>query len=194
MSKLELRRRLKIGSIGVTGTPGTGKKSMAPLVAKKLGLEAASLNELAERFRAVLQPSGEVDTAAFRRRLARRTPRPSLYYGHLLPYVFDGDDLAGVVVLRCEPGVLRGRLLERGYSGQKLVENVEAELIGVISSDAYDVFGRGKTFEVDTTRTSPAEASTEALDLLRGTRAPGRIDWTVTYDSGAKLRLLLSAE
>jgi broad-specificity NMP kinase len=63
-----------------------------------------------------------------------------------------------------------------------------------VSSDAYESFGEAKTFEVDTTYSTPSEAAGTAVEILKGkTGAPPRIDWTVNYDSGAKLRLLLTA-
>ena len=175
----------------MTGTPGTGKKSIAPLVAKALALDPVGLNDLAKRLGP--KPRGEVDTGALRERIARSKAPPSVYFGHLLPYVFENGALSRVVVLRCEPAVLKERLSRRGYPPKKLVENVEAELIGVVSSDAFGVFGGQRAFDFDTTYSTPVEAASAITDVLKGSAPPpARIDWTVTYDSGAKLRLLLS--
>lgn len=182
------------GSVGITGTPGTGKKSISKLVAVQLGLEPSSLNELAKEFRVLDPTTGEVDTDALARRLAGHGQRKdALYFGHLLPYVFGRGSLTRVVVLRCDPGVLRGRLAGRGYKPKKLIEDVEAELIGLISSDAFNAFGSARTFEYDTTYTSAEEASLDIANSLSGRTLPrARIDWTENYDSGPKLRLLLS--
>jgi len=182
------------GSVGVTGTPGTGKKSVSRILAHQLGLKPSSLNSLADGFRLVDRKSGEVDTTALGARISRlRVKGGAVYYGHLLPYVFAPEALTKVVVLRCEPGVLKKRLAERGYPDRKLIDNVEAELIGLVSSDAFAVYGDAKALELDTTHTSPQEAALTIAKVLRGeARAQGRIDWTVNYGSGAKLRLLLS--
>jgi len=182
------------GSIGVTGTPGTGKKSVSRILAHELGLKPSSLNDLADGLRLVDRRSGEVDTAALRTRISRlRDKGGTVYFGHLLPYVLAPEALTKVVVLRCEPDVLKERLTERGYPAGKLIDNVEAELIGLVSSDAFAAYGDTKTLELDTTHTSPKEAALNIAKVLRGeTRAQQRIDWTVNYDSGAKLRLLLS--
>ena len=98
-----------------------------------------------------------------------------------------------MVVLRCEPMILKSRLSRRGYSSRKIIDNVEAELIGLIASDVVAKFGREKTLEFDTTASTPASASKSIVRLVRdqkGTRP--RIDWMSSYGSARKLRALLS--
>ena len=43
------------------------------------------------------------------------------------------------VIIRCEPSVLRERLQSRDYSVQKVEENVECELIGLITAECLDL-------------------------------------------------------
>ncbi len=98
-----------------------------------------------------------------------------------------------VVVLRCEPPVLKKRLVSRGYARDKVVANVEAELIGLVSSEAFETFGESRTLEVDTSHTSRAEAARLATTAVREEPTQRkRIDWTLSYDSARKLRSLLS--
>ena len=182
------------GIIGVTGTPATGKKSTAPLLAKELGLKCAGINDLAVSYGLSERADGEteVDTAALRRRLRALEP-PVVVYGHLLPFVLQSRAVSKVVVLRCDPSVLKQRLQARGYEPRKVLDNLEAELIGIVSSDAYDAFGPEKVFEVDSTRTPPAAVAASAARVIGGASPPGpRFDWTASYDTGAKLRSLLS--
>lgn len=134
-----------------------------------------------------------IDTKRLKSVLTKELKGPVVLYGHLLPYVLDPALASRVVVLRCEPSVLKARLQHRGYPREKVIENVEAELIGVVSADAYQAFGDGKTFEFDTSQTSPAAAVSSLAALLRRPEGPQRIDWTTAYDSGLKLRSLLSA-
>jgi len=181
------------GMLGITGTPGTGKKSIAPIVAKLLGTKCLNLNEVAKSYGLVTRRSGSVDTQKLRARLKGDFSGNAVVYGHLLPYVISSSALSKVIVLRCQPGVLKERLRLRGYSPSKIIENVEAELIGVVSSDAFDTYGRAKTQEVDTTNASPAEAASAVIEAAASRqRETPRIDWTLDYDSGAKLRHLLS--
>lgn len=182
-----------MGVLGITGTPGTGKKSIAPIVAERLEAQCLSLNELAKSYSLVSRKSGVVDTRRLRSKLQHNPLKSAVVYGHLLPYAVPPSAVSKVIVLRCEPGVLKKRLRLRGYSIPKIVENVEAELIGIVSSDTFDTFGMAMTREVDTTYTSPAEAASAVVEVAASkSRETPRIDWTLNYDSGAKLRLLLS--
>jgi adenylate kinase len=178
----------------VTGTPGTGKKSVAPLVARRLGLPCRSIDGMA-RAHGLLDPgSHEVDTDSLRAKLRRLRPGPSVVYGHLVPYAVPGPSVAKALVLRCEPSVLRGRLRSRGYDANKVGENVVAELIGLLAYEARRAFGPAKVFEIDSTSTPPAETASAALAAIlerRGERT--RIDWTAGYGSARRLRSLLSA-
>lgn len=181
--------------VGITGTPGTGKKTLAPLVASKIGIPCVSLHDQAVASGLIKKDDtdAEVDTASLGRFLVKHVSRPALIYGHLLPYVLRGQEIGKVAVLRCEPTAVKRRLLARGYQPEKVVENVEAELIGVISADSMTAFGSKKTAEFDTTASEPTAAVKAISEFLKGDREPGpRIDWTFGYGSASKLRSLLS--
>ena len=180
---------------GITGTPGTGKKTIAPLVASRLGLPCIGLYDQAVSSGLIRQGDNdaEVDTTILGRFILKHVSGPALVYGHLLPYVLGGKEFRRVVVLRCEPKTLKRRLLARGYPPEKAIENVEAELIGVISTDSMTTFGGRKTAEFDTTTSRPGEAARVVSEFLKGSGRPGsRIDWTLNYASASKLRSLLS--
>jgi len=184
------------GLVGITGTPGTGKKSIAHLTAEALGLRCVSINDLALDYGLLDDSLGdaEVNVHKLRRKLAKGLRGPALVYGHLLPHVFGPDSMSKVVVLRCEPSVLKNRLTKRGYASDKVIANVEAELIGLVASETFGVFGKRKTREVDTSNTSPSDAARSAAAAFRAKSGPGkRIDWTLNYDSAFKLKSLLSA-
>jgi adenylate kinase len=177
------------GVLGITGTPGTGKKSVAPLVAAELGVPCVGLDEVAVSPRG-RRGEAEVDPRVLRRELTRRVAPPAVVYGHLLPYALERRLAAKVVVLRCEPSVLKERLRSRGYGEQKVRDNVEAELIGTILFEALKAYGRRKVSEVDTTCSTPAEAASEVVSAARGGPPRTPIDWLPGYDS-AKLTSLL---
>ncbi len=159
-----------------------------------LRVPCLSLNDLALEHRLGKRSRGEisVDPAALRRVILSAPARPCVFYGHLLPAVFERGDLDRVAVLRCEPTRLKERLLERGYRGVKLREDVEAELIGVSASEAFARFGPSKVCEFDSTTADPqVVAEAVASFETKGVReAP--IDWVANYDSAVKLRSLLS--
>jgi adenylate kinase len=183
--------------IGITGTPGVGKKSVAKVVAEKLHLRSVSLNDLAGSY-GFDQPTGtdsEVDTEAFSRVFAKRLSGRAVVYGHLLPYVLPRRMATRVAVLRCDPLVLKRRLAKRGYPSSKMIENVEAELIGLISADSFKAFGPAKPFEVDTTHSTPSEAADKVVaKALGGGSDAERLDWVVGYGTAERLRSLFSVD
>ncbi len=183
--------------VGICGTPGTGKKTIAPRVAELLGLPGAvSINSLAP------EGASDVDPKQLRRALLRSKPPRIVLVGHLLPDVLRRPEAAFVAVLRCDPAVLRNRLSERGYPPKKVTENVEAELIGVLLYECVKTYGGDLVREYDTTAAPPdATARAIARDAkvapvggakLARKRTSSWIDWTLDYDSSSKLRSLLS--
>ncbi len=178
---------------GITGTPGTGKKTLAPPVAEILGLPCVSLNDLVPTSKK-RSGSAEVDPAGLRRRLLSRGGGRCLAYGHLFPDVLERRDVERVVVLRCDPAVLKRRLLSRRYSAGKVTMNVEAELIGLISSACVSKYGGGRVVEFDTTSRNVASSAKGVAGLLKAPYpiAP-QIDWLDSYASAVKFRSLFSA-
>ena len=120
--------------IAVTGTPGVGKTSFC-----KSGIwPAISVHELAKQNDCL----GDVDSDGAAPididKLGKviRWPDKDLllidgHLSHLLP-------VDAVIVIRCNPEILRERLLVRKYPGQKIDENVECELIGTITAECLD--------------------------------------------------------
>ncbi len=163
-------------------------------MAKKLGLPVYGLNDLARSYGLAVGGDDDmsVDTDELRARVSGGIRLPSVVYGHLLPHALEARSAASVVVLRCEPSALKRRLTKRGYPPPKLLDNLEAELIGLVSSEAFAAFGAKKTSEVDTTHSAPSEAAEAVLEAFKGAPRRARVDWTLSYDSGPKLKALLS--
>jgi adenylate kinase len=183
---------------GITGTPGTGKKTVAPLVSKLMGISCFGINELAFQFGLTTRESDllEVDTRELGRRITTSSIScPSVVFGHLLPYVMANEKVSRVAVLRCEPRVLRNRLEKRGYPSEKIDENVEAEFIGVISADSIRTYGGRHVWEFDTSHKEPAVVAKELAGVFQMKQsARSRIDWVSSYASVAELRSLLPSE
>lgn len=160
----------------LTGTPGTGKSSVASFLEGK-GVRLCSLDDLATSTGArtawdPVRDSWAVDLE----RLQEGLPptRPLLLVGHLA-HLFPVD-LA--IVLRCHPEVLRGRLQKRGWADAKVRENVEAEALGTITAETPDGV---ETYEADTTSTPPEATAQVILKILqgRGEEYLGRwVDWS----------------
>ena len=164
--------------IGITGSPGTGKKSVGKLLADKTRLRFLSINEYAIRNHFAKREGTEFVVNMRKLRGKIRT-RGRVVVGHLLPYLVSNKDLDLVVVLRCSPSELRRRYFLRGYPEGKIIENIEAELIGLIAEKASREYSEGKLAEFDTTRAKPAAIVRKIENFMAGRRRPtfGKIDW-----------------
>ncbi len=157
--------------IALTGTPGTGKTTVAELL-KKRGHEVISVLEMARKHGCILDEEGdevEIDVE----RLANFR-FDGIVEGHLSHYLH--PDIT--IVLRCNPLILKERLADRGWDEEKLMENVEAELLDVILVEAIEM--NYNVFEVDTTSMTPEEVADVVENIISGEGEeyrPGRVDW-----------------
>ncbi|ADB57349.1 adenylate kinase family protein [Archaeoglobus profundus] len=162
--------------IALTGTPGVGKSTVAEILRKR-GYIVLSVNELAEKFNCII---GEeegckiVDVEKLAENVRKVVKGLTIIEGHLSHLL--NPDLA--IVLRCNPLELKRRLERKGWSEEKILENVEAELVDVILIEALDSVE--KVYEIDTTNLTPEEVANAVEEILRGESEkykPGRIDW-----------------
>lgn len=175
--------------IGITGSPATGKKSVGLELANITGRTFVSINEYAIRhgFGRWIGAEFEVNTG---RLYGRIDTTNKIVCGHLLSDVVPKDRLDLVIVLRCSPLVLRKRYKKRGYNKVKTIWNLEAELIGDISSNALKVYGIHKLAEIDMTRIrNPRTAAKRIIDIANGMkpRLFGKVDWLSHIHSAGEL-------
>lgn len=170
--------------LALTGTPGTGKTSIARELAHR-GWRVLAPGDLVDASDVPSEPDPhratrvvDVDAAgeavAPRVTAAREAGTDLVLEGHW------SHDLAlhdVVVLLRCHPGTLRERLRGKGWRDAKVRENVEAELVGVL---AHELRGEPAAAEVDTTELTPPQAADRVLEVAADpARAPppGTVDW-----------------
>jgi adenylate kinase len=174
--------------IGITGSPGTGKKSVGVELARMTGLDLLLINDFAIRNGFGTFEVGEfiVDLNKLGRAI---DTRGKIVSGHLLPYVIPKSKMDFVAVLRCPPDVLRRRYLERRYNDSKISENLEAEMIGVIAAKALEVYGLSKLAEFDTSKATPALVARRIFATIKGnsTRQFGKIDWLSPHYSSREV-------
>ncbi|MEM3403950.1 MAG: adenylate kinase family protein [Nitrososphaeria archaeon] len=158
--------------IGITGSPATGKKTLAKALSRKTAFRVVNLNYLCISRGAI---SGRdkygiiADTAKLRRIVQKEIIEDKfIIVGHLLPYVTSKKDLDIVFILRCNPYVLEERLKERKYAEKKVLMNVGAEVLGTTYIDSIKRYGIDKIHVIDTSTKMLDDVTREALSVLKG--------------------------
>lgn len=154
----------------ITGTPGTGKKSVAYLLRER-GMSTLSVEELA-RDHGILE-GDEIDISKLHAVSETLSRSKDLYiFGHLSHYT--RWDRA--FVLRCSPDVLYERLIARGWKREKVIENVRSEILDIILCEAVQ---EGEdVFQIDTTHLKPEQAAEAIMNEASPLRKrPGSISW-----------------
>jgi len=160
--------------IVITGTPGTGKTTVAKLLSRKLRLPVTHItNIVKEKKLGIGKEKGSivVDMKKLQKELEKRT---GLIEGHLaceFPL-----KSAVVIVLRCNPNVLKKRMQKRGYSSSKIMENLEAEALDYCTINAEKHY---KTvFEVDTSKKDVDKVAEHCIGILDGKRKSDKVDFS----------------
>ena len=161
--------------ICISGIPGTGKSSVSAVL-KRMGHDVVLQNDTTGNYFICDDP--DRDTAVIDEDLWASEFRPvdGIVEGHLT-HLLECDRL---VILRCRPDVLKERLVLRGYSSEKVHENVEAEALDTILIEALENHKEDIILELDTTERTPEEIATEIDDFIHGRRGAdfGNIDWS----------------
>ncbi len=142
----------------VTGTPGTGKSTVAKALAKKYGFSYLNVSTFAIERKLFTEYDEEslsyvIDEDALKRSLREAIGSGNFVvetiYPSLVPFANK------VLVLRRNPSEVWEELSSRGWPERKVAENVEAELLGVVAQEARETFG--EVCEVNTSGKSVDE-------------------------------------
>ncbi len=165
--------------IVITGTPGTGKTTIAKRVAKRIpGAELVSVNKLIREKRLFTSRASDGTMIAEMRRLrlelaglARRSRSKVLILeGHLLCDISIRG--ATAIVVRQHLPVLLRRLLKRGYAASKIRENIVSEATDYCGIHAAERYGRayevvdGKGSVNEILRIINGRGKAKTIDLL----------------------------
>lgn len=171
----------------MTGVPGVGKSTVARRMARRLGGEHINLSALAKTCSLNMGWDKERDTAivdfeGMQLRLMQlicASREPLIIEGHFAHDVVPPEAASYIFVLRRAPWVLKGELKARGYGVEKVRENVEAELIGVVLIEAVEAYGAERICEIDTTNREAKEVVDLALSIIKGDEVCvwGNVDW-----------------
>ena len=164
--------------IALTGTPGTGKTTISNVLKDDFGLKVIDLNEVIRTSQYYIgwdenRNCGVVDLEALK---AHPFADGLVIEGHISHHL----PVDRVIVLRTNPVVLRRRLQKKGFSENKIRENVEAEILDIILVEALGLHGNN-VYEVDSTGKVNTSAQlvweiTQGYSLERF--IVGQYDWT----------------
>lgn len=158
--------------IFITGTPGVGKTTLASFLKDEISASLIKVNELAEEKGLFL---GKDEKKGYNiidlnglceefKKLINKIPENIILEGHLSHFCKNPDI---VIVLRLQPSLLEKRLMAREYSSSKINENLEAEALGICSSESYEIHG-DIVQEIDTSDLSPKELLNLVIEIING--------------------------
>ena len=181
----------------VTGTPGTGKTTVSAILSERLNARHIELSHFAIENGYVIEDDVERDTKVVDmealgsaiREIIEKSPSPVIVDGHYAHELVDGSLITRLLVLRKQPWDLKGVLEARHYSEEKVWENLEAEIMGVITGEALELIPGSKIFEIDTSNQTPIETIDQINEIIEGgASSKPIIDW-VTYPETVELLL-----
>ncbi|QKY19390.1 AAA family ATPase [Halolamina sp. CBA1230] len=164
--------------VALTGTPGTGKTTVADAVGQRLDIDVHHLNDLI-REEGLHEGEDEqrgslvADLDAIDEYLGDWSGLVDSHLAHHL-------DADAAIVLRCHPDELEERLREREEPEAKIAENVESEALDIVLSEAVRTYGEANVYEIDTSDRPVEAVVDDVVAVLRGEREPsaGTVDFT----------------
>lgn len=168
-------------TIAITGSPGVGKTTVSQILSN-LGWEVVSVTQLARDFDCLgdydeVMTSQEIDIHRLSEMFEHEPNKQVIIDGHLSHFL----TVDGIVILRCQPDILRQRLTIRDYSAAKVNSNVEWEFIAGTWAEIIEFEIDAPVLELDGGELDPkqiAEAITRWVkDGLPSIDPPASIDW-----------------
>ena len=178
----------------ISGTPCTGKTTVSEILASRLDCDLIKINDFAISNDLILGVDDEkgykiVDVEKLDKLLGETiSGYDSLIVEGHLSHLCSGAD--NMIILRCRPEILEKRLAERNYSHSKILENVEAEAMGICLQEALEKYS-DNLCELDVSHLSIEECVSAILKVINNEKKLtfGEIDfmdWLLTSPSNQK--------
>jgi len=173
--------------IAITGTPGTGKTSVAERL-KKNDFKVIDFNKLACENNWLIvkdenRDSNIVDIKKFDNFIKENYKSEDIIFieGHLSHLLRNIDK---IILLRCHPDKLRNNLSNKKWNQVKIKENIEAEILDIILCESIDIHPKNNIFEIDVTKKSVNKVTSNILEIIENKfkimkkYKIGKIDWS----------------
>ena len=173
--------------VALTGTPGTGKTTVATAL-EKHGYTVISLFTYAKENYCIAgidrkRGSQLIDVEKLEKTIQKNLSSDSLVFfeGHIAHLL---RIMEKVILLRCHPEELRKRLRKKKWKAEKIKENIQAEIMDIILCEAVGQHPSENIFEVDTTKKTVADVVSAIRQIMEKEFQPiktygiGQIDWS----------------
>ena len=118
--------------IAISGTPGTGKHTIARALGEALQFQVTDLGTLAKEHGLTRKDEKRDTLVVDIEKLKKFLPKDGIVVSNYAE-LFSADI---VIVIRCHPEVLAGRLAARKYKPEKIKENLMAECLDICLASA----------------------------------------------------------
>ncbi|MFX0035054.1 MAG: adenylate kinase family protein [Candidatus Hermodarchaeota archaeon] len=179
--------------IVISGTPGTGKTTVSNILSNMINGKVISLNQLAISENYIVKYDKKRNTKVINtekllqyvisliKNFKQSNEQIILIEGHFAD-IIPNEFIDVAIVLRCDPYELMKRLDQRNYSKEKVIENVQSEILGNCANFLFQKSLDIPIYEIDTSKTSPTEISEKILKIINKTEIDedlslGKIDW-----------------
>lgn len=180
----------------ISGTPGTGKSTVAQLLTKKYAALCVNLTDTALENGFIIEEDSERQTNVadleklipFIENLIKKCKGNMIIEGHYVDVISD-ELISILIILRTDPQILESRLEEKGFWPSKIRENIQSEILGTCTSFALETHDRNKIYEVNTS-TAPLDEIVEKIQYFIENRPEsnlGEINWLQKLDATDKL-------
>src|SRR3989344_3527746 len=144
-------------TIIISGTPGTGKSTLAKLISKKINFKILDFKKILEENKLNENYDSKrkcyvVDTKKLNKtliKIIKNSKNPLIIESHLSHFL-PRKYVNLCIITKCDLIILKKRLVKRKYDSFKIKENLEAEIFNVCLDEAKRL--RHNILVVDTTK------------------------------------------
>ena len=179
--------------IAISGTPGTGKTSVSKKLSEIANAKFISLNKLAVSEQLTLKYDKKRDTHVvdFKKLIPHVINQIESYKKTNIEFLLIESHFSDIIpekyidyaiILRCNPDELYKRLEKRGYKKEKIIENVQSEILGNCANFFIEEQIKSPIYEIDTTSLTIEAISKVIIDLINNNikvekYVIGKVDW-----------------
>ncbi|HLE06588.1 MAG TPA: adenylate kinase family protein [Candidatus Nanoarchaeia archaeon] len=160
----------------ISGTPGTGKTEVAKIIAKELDYEYCHIGDN-EEYITEKTDVKIIDIEKMNTWIEKESETKKIIIDSHLAHYYPAELTKACIILRCDPAELKNRLKKREYPEEKIMINLEAEVINLITQEA--VRDGHRAYEIDTTTKTASQTAIEAINAInKELEKHGEIDYT----------------